>query len=414
MPSSHGRDYLAIPGPSIIPDRVLREMHRPSPNIYAGELVEMMGPLTRDLCAVARTAGEVAIYIGNGHAAWEAVLANLVAPGERVLIPATGRFGHGWGEMARELGIDVEILDFGRQSPVDLNQLEAVLRADDAHRIKALLGTHVDTSTGVLNDIAGMRAALDAVGHPALLLSDNIASLACDRFEMDGWGVDAMVAGCQKGLMVPPGISFVFVGQRAIAKRKNMPRVSRYWDFLPRIAPEYFYQYFCGTAPTHHLYGLRAALDMIHEEGLEAIWARHERQARAVWAACETWAEAGALRLNIADPAHRSRCITALALPAPQGLDLRQWLEQEAGVTLGIGLGMETQADPQATGAFRIGHMGHVNLHGLMGVFGAIEAGFQALGIAHGQGAIARAAEAFQHRDELPSGGGDITRAVAE
>ncbi|MEM6578981.1 MAG: aminotransferase class V-fold PLP-dependent enzyme [Pseudomonadota bacterium] len=400
MTHSGGRDHLAMPGPSIIPDRVLQAMHRAAPNIYAGELVEMMEPIARDLCDVARTKGNVAIYIGNGHAAWEAVLANLIAPGELVLVPATGRFGLAWGDMAQERGIEVETLDFGRQSAVGLARFEEALRADPGHRIKAVLATHVDTSTGVLNDIPGMRAALDAVGHPALLVSDNIASLACDRFEMDGWGVDAMVAGCQKGLMVPPGMSFVFVGPRAIAKRRAMPRVSRYWDFLPRIEPEIFYQYFCGTAPTHHLYGLRAALDMLAEEGLDAVWRRHERLARAVWAACDTWAAAGVMRVNIADHDQRSRCITALALPAPLGADLRGWLEREAGVTLGIGLGMETPADPKATGAFRIGHMGHLNLHGLMGVLGAVEAGLQALSIPHGQGALPAAAKAFGTQDQ--------------
>ncbi|MEM6482137.1 MAG: aminotransferase class V-fold PLP-dependent enzyme, partial [Pseudomonadota bacterium] len=365
MTHSRGREHLAIPGPSIIPDQVLRAMHRTAPNIYEGELVEMMDQLTADLCSVARTSGQVAIYIGNGHAAWEAALANLVAPGEQVLVPATGRFGHGWAEMAQDRGIEVQMLDFGRQSPVDLTRFEEALRADSERKIKAVLATHVDTSTGVLNDIAGIRAVLDRVGHPALFVSDNIASLGCDRFEMDDWGVDAMVAGCQKGLMVPPGVSFVFVGPRAIAKRRAMPRVSRYWDFLPRIEPEFFYQYFCGTAPTHHLYGLRAALDMLGSEGIENVWARHDRLAHTVWATCETWAEGGALSINITDRAHRSRCITALSLPPPLGQDLRHWLEQEAGVTLGIGLGMETPNDPQATGAFRIGHMGHVNLHGL-------------------------------------------------
>ena len=402
MIPSGGREHLAMPGPSIIPDLVLRAMHRAAPNIYAGELIEMMEPLVRDLCYVARTSGKVAVYIGNGHAAWEAALANLIAPGARVLLPATGRFGHGWGDMAKDRGIEVQMLDFGRQSPVDLTRLEEVLRADQDHKIKAVLATHVDTSTGVVNDIAGMRAALDTVDHPALLLSDNIASLACDRFEMDDWGVDAMVAACQKGLMVPPGISFVFLGPRALAKRRQMPRVSRYWDVLPRTEPEVFYQYFCGTAPTHHIYGLRAALDMLTDEGMEAVWTRHERLARTVWAACETWADGGALQINVADRVHRSRCITALGLPAPLGDQMRDWLGREAGVTLGIGLGMETPADPRASGAFRIGHMGHVNLHGLMGVLGSIEAAMQALGIPHGRGAIPAAAQAFHLAEDAP------------
>jgi len=195
MSLANGRPYLAIPGPSVMPEEVLRAMHRAAPNIYEGDLIEMTAGLIPDLRYVARSEGHVAIYIANGHGSWEAALANVIAPGERVLVPATGRFGHGWAEVAEGQGIAVEMLDFGKRTPVDLNRLEAALRADKTHEIKAVLATHVDTSTSVRNDIAGMRAVLDAVGHPALLMADCIASLACDRFEMDAWGVDVMVAG---------------------------------------------------------------------------------------------------------------------------------------------------------------------------------------------------------------------------
>ncbi|MEM7521275.1 MAG: alanine--glyoxylate aminotransferase family protein, partial [Pseudomonadota bacterium] len=169
---SHGRAYLAIPGPSVMPDAVLQAMHRAAPNIYAGELVDMMPGLVRDLKAVARTQHHVAMYIGNGHAAWEASLANVVAPGERVLVVATGRFAHGWGLTATSLGIEVETLDFGKTSPINLDEVQTALAADDAHQIKAVLAVHVDTSTSIRNDIAGLRAALDAAGHPALLMAD--------------------------------------------------------------------------------------------------------------------------------------------------------------------------------------------------------------------------------------------------
>jgi len=398
MSLANGRPYLAIPGPSVMPEEVLRAMHRAAPNIYEGDLIEMTAGLIPDLRYVARSAGHVAIYIANGHGAWEAALANVIAPGARVLIPATGRFGHGWAEVAECQGIAVDMLDFGKRAPVDLNRLEDALRADKAHEIRAVLATHVDTSTSVRNDIAGMRAVLDAVGHPALLMADCIASLACDRFEMDAWGVDVMVAGSQKGLMVPPGLSFVFFSDKAAEARRRMDRVSRYWDWTNRADPQMFYQYFGGTAPTHHLFGLRAALDLIRDEGIEAIWARHETLARAIWAACETWGQTGPLELNIADADLRSRAVTALRIGAPHGSALRRWVQDNAGVTLGIGLGMAEPGDPAWHGFFRIGHMGHVNAHMILGALGAIESGLIALDVPHGAGGMAAAARVIAGR----------------
>ncbi|MEO9574510.1 MAG: aminotransferase class V-fold PLP-dependent enzyme [Tateyamaria sp.] len=390
--ASFGRDYLAIPGPSVMPDAVLRAMHRGAPNIYAGELVDIAASLVPDLKRVARTSGDVAMYIGNGHAAWEAALANTIAPGETVLVPATGRFGHGWADMALGLGAEVETLDFGKRDPMDMDRIAETLRADVGHKIKAVLAVHVDTSTSIRNDIAALRAVLDAVGHPALLMADCIASLGCDRFEMDAWGVDMMVAGCQKGLMVPPGMAFVFFNAKAAAVRSSMPRVSRYWDWTPRANPEEFFMYWNGTAPTHHLYGLRTALDMLHEEGIEAVWARHARLARAIWAACEIWSQDGPLELNVADNSNRSCAVTALRLGAPNGTALRDWVEHNIGLTLGIGLGMAPPGDPSWHGFFRLGHMGHVNGHMIMGLLGGIESGLAALDIPRGSGALEAAA----------------------
>ncbi len=390
---AQGRSYLAIPGPSVIPDAVLQAMHRAAPNIYAGELIEMMPGLTADLKRVARTAHHVAMYTGNGHAAWEASLANVIQPGDKVLVPATGRFGFGWGETARLQGAEVEVLDFGKQSPMDMARIAEVLEADKAHEIKAVLAVHVDTSTSVRNDIAGLRRVLDAAGHPALLMADCIASLGCDTFEMDAWGVDVMVTGCQKGLMVPPGMSFVFFNDKAEAARARLPRVSWYWDWTPRAHPQEFFQYHAGTAPTHHLYGLRKALDMIHAEGVEQVWARHATLARAVWAACEAWSAEGDFAMNIADRAHRSNAVTSLRLTSPGATALRDFVEGQLGLTLGIGLGMAPPGDPTWHGFFRLGHMGHVNGHMIMGMLGGIEAGMRGLGIPHGTGALDAAAD---------------------
>jgi alanine-glyoxylate transaminase/serine-glyoxylate transaminase/serine-pyruvate transaminase len=389
---TQGRAYLAIPGPSVIPDAVLRAMHRASPNIYEGEIVEITASIVDDLRRVARTRHHAAIYICNGHGAWEAALANTAAEGDHLLVLATGRFGHGWAEMATDLGLQAEVLDFGRSGTIDLERVAEVLRADGAHRYKAVLATHVDTSSSVRNDIAALRRTMDAAGHPALLMVDCIASLACDRFEMDDWGVDVMVAASQKGIMVPAGLGFVFFNDRAAEARRALPRVSRYWDWAPRVAPEDFYQYFAGTAPTHHIYGLRAALDMIHEEGMSHVWDRHERLAQAVWAACEVWGSDGALRMNIADPALRSHAVTSLRLDNPDGTALRRWVETRLGLTLGIGLGMGDAGGRTSDAHFRLGHMGHVNGHMILGLLGGIDAGLKALGLAHGQGALEAAA----------------------
>lgn len=385
---AQGRSYLAIPGPSVMPDVVLNAMHRAAPNIYAGPLIDMMPGLMADLRRVARTKHHVAMYIGNGHAAWEAALSNVIAPGDKVLVPATGRFGIGWGEVATGLGAEVEVIDFGRSAPMDLTRISETLIADKTHKIKAVLAVHVDTSSSVRNDVAGLRKLLDDVGHPALLMADCIASLGCDQFEMDAWGVDVMVTACQKGLMVPPGVSFVFFNNKAEAVRAKMPQVSLYWDWSPRAHPEEFWQYHCGTAPTQHIYGLRASLDLIHAEGIEQVWARHAVLARAVWAACEAWSTKGSFALNITDRQHRSHAVTGLRLQAPLATSLREWVQENLGLTLGIGLGMAAPSDPAWHGYFRLGHMGHVNGHMILGMLGGVEAGLTALNIEHGQGAL--------------------------
>ena len=384
---SHGREYLAIPGPSVMPDAVLQAMHRPSPNIYDGELVDMMPALTRDLKRVACTEHNVAIYIANGHGTWEAALSNVIAPGETVLAPASGRFTYGWAEMAEGIGAKVKTIDFGTSSPWDFEQIADVLRADQAHEIKAILAVHVDTSSSIRNDIPALRTLLDELNHPALLMADCIASLGCDRFEMDAWGVDVTVTACQKGLMTPPGMGFVFFNDKAQVKRAAMPRVSLYWDWQPRANPELFYQYFDGTAPTHHLYGLRAALDMIHAEGIENVWARHRHLAKAIWAACEVWAQGSALHFNVADPAYRSHAVTALRLTEGRGTPLRNFTENHLGLTLGIGLGMEDW-----DGCFRLGHMGYVNAQMVMAMLGGVETAMAALNIPRGNGALEAAA----------------------
>ncbi|MFW5641718.1 MAG: pyridoxal-phosphate-dependent aminotransferase family protein [Roseicyclus sp.] len=393
MSLANGRHYLAIPGPSVMPDRVLQAMHRPAPNIYTGELVEMVASLVPDLKAVARTEGHVAMYIANGHGAWEAALVNILGRGDRILVLGTGRFCLGWGEMAAAMGVDCQVIDFGNRSDIQMERVAEALAADTDHRIKAVLAVQVDTSTSVKNDIPALRETLDAAGHPALLCVDCIACLACDAFEMDAWGVDVMVTGSQKGLMTPPGLGFVFFNDKADRARERAGLVTPYWDWRPRVNPAEFYRYFNGTAPTHHIYGLRVALDMIlKEEGLEAVWHRHAVLAEAVWAALEVWAQAGPVRPNIAERARRSHSVTTVNFGPGNGQRLRDWMTSTAGVTLGIPLGGIEGPEGNAADFLRIGHMGHVNAHMVLGVLVSLQAGMTALGIPHGATGVEAAA----------------------
>ena len=393
MTISSGRNYLAIPGPSVIPEEVLRSMHRAAPNIYEGDLIDTTESLIPDLNYVARSSGNVAIYIANGHGIWEAALSNIVTANDHILVVATGRFAHGWAEMARKIGVNVDVVDFGKNRALDIEVLAKKLKSEPITKYKAILMTHVDTSTSVKNDISNIRKKLDEIDCSALLAVDCIASLACDKFEMDEWGVDIMVAACQKGLMVPPGIGFVFFNERARERQKQIPHVSSYWDWEPRINPKFYYEYFCGTAPTHHIYGLRTALDMIKNEEIENTWKRHEILSRAIWAAIDKWSLDGDMSLNVKDPIERSHAVTSIRLGGKNGTKLRQWLQTKSGLTIGIGLGMSEPGDPNGDGFVRFGHMGHVNAQMIMALLGTVETGLNAIGYKHGSGGLEAASK---------------------
>ena len=393
MTSEFGRTYRAIPGPSVIPERVLRAMHRASPDIYAKALEDDVENLLTDLKSVARTSGNAAIYISNGHGAWEAALTNLFSPGDRILVLATGTFALGWGGFAEALGVKTKYIDFGLRSDICPARVADELAADTENTFKAVIAAHVDTASSVRNDIAAVAAAISAAEHPALLLVDCIASLACDPFEMDGWGVDVMIAGSQKGLMLPPGLSFVFFSDRALETGRSAGLRTPYWDWQRRVDPGEFYHLFCGTAPTQHIFGLRESLNMLlREEGLEAALERHRILAQAIWAAIDIWRRDGPLEFNITDPLKRSHAVTALRAGPPHGALLRGWASRHAGVSLGIGLGMSSPDDPTAAGSFRIGHMGHLNAHMVLGALASIEAGFESIGFPRGRGAVEAAA----------------------
>lgn len=382
MSLSFGRQFLAIPGPTTVPDVVLQAMHRPAIDIYEGELEGITERIRRDLKRVFRAQddAETFIYIANGHGGWEAAVSNTMSRGDRILVLESGRFAVGWGEMASTMGVDVEVLPGRPRGGVDYDALEARLRADDPDRpngVRAVLTVQIDTASSVHIDIERVRRAMDAAGHPAMLFVDGIASVGCVPFEMAKWGIDLAVTGSQKGLMTPPGLALMAVSPKAYAARTRADLVTRYWDWEFRQGSEH-YQKYCGTPPEHLLFGLNRALDLLlEEEGLEAAWARHKALASAVRAAVAAWAEGGAVSFNILDPGER--CDTVTMVRAEEGYEgqaLRRFTSENLGLVLGSAIG--GMGGPG--GGFRIAHMGHANAASILGVIGAAETGMRALG----------------------------------
>ncbi|MBC8337363.1 MAG: aminotransferase class V-fold PLP-dependent enzyme [Alphaproteobacteria bacterium] len=392
MTLHNGREFLSIPGPTTVPDEVLSAMHRPATDIYSGELVAITESVLQDLKTVFKTTGNTYIYISNGHGGWEAALTNVLSRGDKILVCESGRFALGWGDVGKFLGVDAEILPGDWRSAVDPNELEARLRADKDGDIKAVLCVQIDTASGVVNDIPAIRNAIDAVGHEALLMVDAIASLACMPFDMDTWGVDVAVAGSQKGLMTPPGLAFVAVNQKAKARHANAGLRSPYWDWTKREGEEH-YMKFSGTPPVQMLFGIRKALDMLFDEGLEHVFERHRLLAGATWAAVSEWRQGGAFDFNITEAAQRSVTVTTIRMiNDEEPALLLKFCKEQLGTVLGIGIG------EIGSSAFRIAHMGHVNAPMMMGTLGAIEIGLCATGIAHGTYGVpggVRAAAAF-------------------
>ena len=394
MSLAFGRDILSIPGPSMIPDRVLQAMHRPAPNIYEGDLIDLTARIKTDLQAVARTKGEALIYIANGHGGWEAALSNVVNRGDKLLALSTGRFTKGWIAIADALGAVTTEIDFGTNAPIDPQKVEDALRADKNHEIIAVITVQTDTASSVKNDIAALRKAIDAAKHPALLMVDCIACLACDEYHMDDWGVDVTVSACQKGLMTPPGLAFNHISEKAVEARQRCTQTTGYWDWEMRRKPDVYYMNFYGTAPTHHLYGLGTALDMIlREEGLENVWNRHQIHANAVWAAIDVWGTEGQISCNVTDRSARSTAVTSVFTGDHDADALRRWAQDQAGLTLGINLGLSALGSARESGMFRIGHMGHLSPPMILGTLATIDAGLKALNIPHGSGALDAASQ---------------------
>ena len=387
MTVRNGREFLSIPGPTTVPDEVLSAMHRPAIDIYSGPLEGITLSCLDDLRRIFRTKGRTYIYIANGHGAWEAALTNTLTRGDKILVLQSGQFATSWGDMAKMLGIEVEVLPGDWRRAVDAGALEARLAADRGHQIKAVLVVQVDTASSVVNDIPALRRAMEAAGHPALYMVDAIASLATMPFEMDEWGVDLAVTGSQKGLMTPPGLSFVAAGERAVAAHQRAGLRTAYWDWTARES-EVHYKKYCGTPPEHLLFGLRKAFDMLFEEGLENVFERHRLLAEAVRRAAAAWVEGGALELNITEPAERSDSVTTLIFNDDRDpMPLRDYCHQKCGVVVGVGIGALNGK------ALRIAHMGHVNAPMVLGTLGGFETGLIALGIRHGHGGLRAATE---------------------
>ena len=385
---ARGREFLSIPGPTNVPEIVLQAMHRPAVDIYAKELLETTGQCLSDLKSVFRTEGATYIYISNGHGAWEAALTNTLSRGDRILVLESGRFAVGWGEQGNLLGLAVEILPCDWRKAVDPAAVEARLRADTQHTIKAIMVVQVDTASGVINDIPAIRAAIDAAGHPALFMVDGIASVGCMEYEMDRWGVDVSVTCSQKGLMMTPGLSFLAASAKAKKAHLTAGLRTSYWDWTSRDAPEN-YRKFCGTAPGNMLFGLRAALGLLFEEGLDRVWARHLALAAAVRAAVEVWSKGGALEFNITNPVERSAAVTTILTPGFDPERLRDFTRLNCGTVLGSGIG-------ELSGkAFRIAHMGYANAPMVLGTLGATEVALKALGLPHGEGGVQAAIASF-------------------
>jgi alanine-glyoxylate transaminase/serine-glyoxylate transaminase/serine-pyruvate transaminase len=381
-----GREFLAVPGPTNIPDEVLQAMHRPAVEIYSEPLIALTDGLLRDLGKVFATATRPYIYIANGHGAWEAALTNVLSRGDKILVLESGHFAIAWGDAAARLGVEVEVLEGDWRRAVRPADVEGRLRADRGGTIKAILAVQIETSTGVANDIAAIGRAIKAARHDALYVVDVVASLGCVPFAMDAWGVDVAVSGSQKGLMSPPGLSFVAAGERAREAHRKAGLRTPYWDWTARDG-ESHYQKYAGTPPEQLLFALRKALDMLFAEGLDNVFLRHRLLAEAVRRAVAVWKTGNVIDFNVVEPGDRSDAVTTVLMNGYDPKLLRAYCDTKCGVVLGHGIGKLNGK------AFRIAHMGHLNAPMVLGTLGVIEMALGALGVAHGKGGVQAAVE---------------------
>jgi alanine-glyoxylate transaminase / serine-glyoxylate transaminase / serine-pyruvate transaminase len=378
-----GRHFLQIPGPSNVPDRVLRAIDHPTIDHRGPEFAALGKSVIAGMKKVFKTEADVVIYPASGTGAWEAALVNTLSPGDLLLMSETGHFASLWKKLAQKLGLEVEFLEGDWRHGADPARIEARLSADRAHQIKAVCVVHNETSTGATSRIADVRAAIDRSGHPALLMVDTISSLASVDYRHDEWGVDVTVAGSQKGLMMPPGLSFNAISAKARAASAGAALRRSYWDWDEMLAinPSGYFPY---TPATNLLYGLNEALDMLFEEGLDHVFARHQRHADATRRAVRAWG----LELLCLDPAEYSPVLTAVLVPEGANADaLRKVVLERFNMSLGQGLGKV------AGKVFRIGHLGDFNDLTLCGTLAGVEMGLGLAGIAHAKGGVQAAME---------------------
>ena len=370
-----GRHFLGIPGPSPVPDRLLRAMSYPTIDHRGPEFGALGRQVLQGLGAIFETQHPVVVYPSSGTGAWEAALVNTLSPGDQVLMYETGHFASLWHKMALRLGLQPEFLGLpgaqGWRQGVDAARIAQRLRADTGHAIKAVCVVHNETSTGVTSDIAAVRRAIDAAGHPALLMVDTISSLACVDYRHDEWGVDVTVSGSQKGLMLPPGISFNALSPRALAASKSarLPRSYWGWDEILESNKTGYWPY---TPNTNLLYALREALEMLQGEGLPNVFARHARLGEACRAAVRAWG----LEIQCADPKLYSPVLTGVVMP--EGVDadrVRDLIYKRFNLSLGTGLGKVKGR------MFRIGHLGDCNDLSLLAALGGCEMGLKLAGV---------------------------------
>jgi alanine-glyoxylate transaminase / serine-glyoxylate transaminase / serine-pyruvate transaminase len=373
-----GRHFLQIPGPTNVPDRVLRAMDEPVMDHRSAEFAELGSEVLLGLRAVFQTARPVVMYPASGTGAWEAAIVNTLSPGDEVLLFETGHFSTLWRQVAEKFGIKVNYIPGNWRRGASATELEARLTADRGHAIKAVMAVHNETSTGVTSRIPELRRAIDTARHPALLMVDTISSLGSIDYKHDEWGVDVTVAGSQKGLMLPPGMSFNAISEKAMSANANARLPRAYWDWAEMLKPNRsgFFPY---TPPTNLMYGLREALRMMQEEGLQNIFRRHDRHAEATRAAVRAWG----LEIVCEDPREYSSSLTAVIVPEGSDADkLRAVILENFDMSLGAGL------SKLAGKVFRIGHLGSFNDLMLAGTLCGVEMGLRLAGVPFKEGGV--------------------------